>query len=421
MYKFLTIAFLFITIAIKAEKPITYASADSLSYQYYMAGEWNKLISFGNEAIQQKIDFKRLRQRMGYAYFMKADYFAAQYQYEKALKFEVSDLDTRIYLYYSALNTGDEDAAKYHASKLPKETQKSLGIKTIKIVDAVDLEYNYKMNLVNTRSNPNYYRLGINSQLGHRLTLYQAVSNYAQSTIGSATSTLNNTSYRILNASYKNQSEYYAAGKWQLNSNISLLAGYHYLNAAVTDTITITETRAQRNENVNVNKTIDTLTNYFPANMFIAKISVKFNRINISMIGTTFAMDTVTTSQIGVQAGIKIPGKTNLYLESALYSMIESNNNHFVFSQSAGISLGPKLWLNGNISIGNLKNYSDNNGLYVYNSEDETTFRTTATLFWFVGKKITFFTNYGYDNKLITNLNINYNQHSFSGGIIWKL
>ncbi|HET7732348.1 MAG TPA: hypothetical protein VFK73_00820, partial [Paludibacter sp.] len=89
--------------------------------------------------------------------------------------------------------------------------------------------------------------------------------------------------------------------------------------------------------------------------------------------------------------------------------------------QTASALLFKKLGVEGNITWGNLNNFSDNNGLYIYNSLDPTTFRTGLTAYWYLLPKISLFGNYTYDTKLIEESNTNYNQHSFSGGIIWKI
>jgi len=74
--------------------------------------------------------------------------------------------------------------------------------------------------------------------------------------------------------------------------------------------------------------------------------------------------------------------------------------------------------------VGNLKNYTEFNGLYVYNSGDVTTFRTGLTLYWYVRKKFILFGNYSFNRKEYQNttgITTNYNQHLFSSGIIWKI
>jgi hypothetical protein len=92
-----------------------------------------------------------------------------------------------------------------------------------------------------------------------------------------------------------------------------------------------------------------------------------------------------------------------------------------VFSQSAGFLFAKRFWLDGNITLGNQKNFVDLNGLYVYNSFDPTIFKTGLSLFWYATNNISLYTNYTFNKKYIVDNDINYFQHSYTGGLIWKL
>ena len=157
-------------------------------------------------------------------------------------------------------------------------------------------------------------------------------------------------------------------------------------------------------------------------------------------------MDTCT--QIGLSVGYTIPGSTNIYLKSSLnvlklqsrtlakdkngvyiykngeYKYDYNTSKNFIFTQTIGGQILKPLWAEASITLGNLKNYNDNNGLYLYNSEDATLFRTGISMFYIFNKNIKFVGNYTYDKKELINTDktiYNYNQHSFSTGIIWKL
>ena len=57
--------------AVKAEdadlRATEVAVIDSITYQHYLAGEWDELIETGKTALERGIDFKWLQQRLGYA------------------------------------------------------------------------------------------------------------------------------------------------------------------------------------------------------------------------------------------------------------------------------------------------------------------------------------------------------------------
>lgn len=380
MVKFIITALVFGSVVVHGQQPLTFLTADSITYQYYQTGEWDKLIITGKQAIGQKIDYKRLRQRIGYAYFVKEDYYSAQKHYEKALTFDEYDSDTRVYLYYCGLNTGNEAFARLQVEKLPKELQQKLKEGSFKPVYAVDFELNYKTNNSNSRSNPTYLRVGINTQIGYHLSLYQSVSNYQQ----------------MIDTSVTKQPGYFASLNWSLSSHISLNVAYHYMN---TD--------------------IDGYK--YPGNLLFAAITTELNRFSLGINGSILSDGSNNFQQAGLLAGVAFPGKSNIYLKSAVSGMLATGNNRIIFSQTVGARIAKPLWAEGNVTFGNLQNYHDHNALYIYNSIDPATFRTGLTLFWHTGKNVTLFGNYIHEIKQIVLTSINYKQQSFSGGIIWKL
>ena len=90
----------------------TSATADTVTKQLFQQGNWGELIDAGNQILKEDIDFKTLRQRMGYAWLMKGNYLMSRWQYEKALKFDKADEISNLYLYYSGLNMSDEGVAR---------------------------------------------------------------------------------------------------------------------------------------------------------------------------------------------------------------------------------------------------------------------------------------------------------------------
>ena len=427
MYKFVIIAFILVSVSVHAvvlkqcevsdslvsltehKTSLDFQTVDSLTYQYYLAGKWNELIKTGEEAIRNQIDYKRLRQRLGYAYFMKADYYAAMKQYEAALVFDKTDLDTRAYLYYCGLYTGSESYARYQASMLPEITQKYLDVKAFKIVDAIDLEYNYKSNDSKTRSNPTYWRVGCSTKLSYQLSLYQAFSSYSQNL--DSTGTENN----FFSRAAVTQKEYYAGLSWKPAANFDFILGYHYINTKINDSVSY---KIPLIDVVRKDTILQT------GNMFFGKIAFKYNRFDLGLSASLLTYNKILTQQYTLMAGITLPGTLGIRLKSTVDVMFDKEARRLIFSQTAGLAPLTNVWVEGNVTLGNLTDYADYNGLYILNSKDPTIFKTGGTIFWQALKKISLFANYGYDIKQlkgINNTNTNYNQHSFSGGIIWKI
>jgi len=380
MHKLIIVILLLVAVKVRAGEPVTFQSADSISYKYYMEGEWDKLIETGEQAIAQNIDFKRLRQRMGYAYFVKEDYYASQKQYEKALEFDEFDADTREYLYYCGLNTGNLASARIHAQKLSDEAKKRLGIHAFNPLVSIDLEYNYKSNNSDTRSHPSYFRGGLFTQVGYRISLYQSASNYKQT----------------VDSVLIKQPDYFALINWSLTSHTTFSAAYHHLNTS--------------------------LDGYkYPGNLVFASLSTRLNRFTFGLNSSFFRYDIGDFKQIGLLAGVSLPGKANLYFNSCLTGMIEPDSNHLIFAQFVGARILKNLWVEATCTVGNIQNYNDHNALYIYNSIDPTLFRTGLSLYLNANKNITLYGNYLYDTKQVEQTTNQYIQQSFLGGIIWKL
>jgi tetratricopeptide (TPR) repeat protein len=415
MRKYIILVLLIVPLFNYAQDKQYNQKVDSITYKYYLNSDWNNLIIKAKEAIKDSIDFKFLRQRLAYAYFAKGDYTSSQEQYEKALKFDEKDIDTRTYLYYCGLYGGNESFTRYHAGELTSELKKVLKIKPFRILNSVDVEYNYKSNNNGKRGNPAYIRGGIDSQFGYRLNLYQAFSTYGQTNMSSFEEPSGLLQLQIKDSTAIKQFEYFALLGWTITPHLNFDIGYHNVNSK----LKIKNTYAI--SSINYKEIFDTIVN-LPGNMFCTKLTYTLNRFDLALSGSIFNYDSTLTHQYGIHAGISLPGKHKIYLKSSLYGMIDSNaNNRLIFNQSAGVLFFKKLWIEGNITLGNLDNYTDNNGLYIYNSQDPTVFRSGFSLFWSVLPKISLFGNYTYDTKLIKEDLTNYNQHSFSGGIIWKL
>ena len=383
MVKYLILAFLLFPLLLKSQEKLTFHQVDSLTYQYFLKGQWKELINLTKKSEPLGFESKYLYQRAGYAYFMTADYFLARDQYEKALKFDPVDPVTLEYLYYCGLNTGSEESARYYARNLDPETLKRLGIVSIKPVDALDMELNYKSNDATTRSDPSYYRVGIKTQLGYRLSLYQSVSYYGQTIDGNRTK----------------QPEYFALLKWQATPKIQLKGAFHGINTKV-------------------------MSYSYPAYLGFLGVSSQIKRFNLEGNISVLSLDTATVQQFGVQATVSLPGKSGVYFTSGLTGIAQNGTSRSVFSQSVGLKCFKKVWAEGNVTFGNLNNYNNLNALYVYNSYDPAVFRTGMTMFYLLNRHITIIGNFTYDQKEYgNNLNNNqyYKQYSISGGIKWRL
>ncbi|HEY5510181.1 MAG TPA: hypothetical protein VIK10_04055 [Prolixibacteraceae bacterium] len=381
MYRYPVIILLLLPLFSFSQAELSFSKMDSLSYQYYLKGDWKKLIDLSKETDSQNIESKQIRQRVGYAYFMSGDYYSAMNQYEKAYEFDQSDDLTKEMLYYSNLYAGSMNT-RYHAGNLSPASSARLEIKKKNPVESIDVEFNLKTNKTATRSDQMYYRIGVNSDLGYRVSLYQAYSYYDQ------------TISRVVTQ----QPEYLALLKFTLSPVWHLKMAYHHLFTNV--------------GNVNL-----------PENLGFIAVTSQFNRFNLEVNGSVLNSSLHTTNQIGFHAGVVLPGKQGIYLNSAIVGMYENAAFRTIFAETAGLKCAKALWAEGNITVGNLKNYSAINSLYVYNSVDPSIFKTGFSLIYFLGKNLTISGNFTFDQMENSSVaaNKNYYQYSYSGGIKWKL
>jgi hypothetical protein len=402
MRKYLTLL-LIILPTISRSQEMTYQYADSVTYGFYLKGNWDSLIVIGKEAIKNEIDFKYLRQRLGYAFYLKGDYQESINQYEKAYNFDKFDEITNLYLYYGATNIGEHSYALYHAKKLSEETRKWLDLKPLKLISFVDLEYNHKWNNQTNRSDPDYLKIGLNTRLNFSSNLYQAFSRYSQ-----------NASYADEYNEYKSrisQIEYYALLSKSIGPKFGFDIGYHFIKTnfdTQTRDIVLNEI-TERN---------DTLS--YPGNLFFTKIRYKLNRFNISTSASLYSTSFNKTYQFGLNFGMGLPGKNNIYLWNSIYYLKDNYNNWLVSSHSAGLSLFKKFWMEASATFGDLTNFTEMNGMYIYNSFDPTSLKTGLSLYYYMNKHISIFTNYSIEKKQNIYLLNKYIQNSVSSGMIYK-
>ena len=381
MYKFLLIFLLGVPLMGLSQEKLSFAKVDSLSYQYYLKGDWQKLIHLTESAFNQQIESKFMHQRAGYAYFMTGDFTAAEIQYGKALEFDQGDELTKEFLYYSSLNSGSANQRLYAGALSPSTAQK-LEIQQYSAVELIDTEFNLKINQSASRSNQSYYRIGINSNLGYHFSIYQAFSNYQQT----------------VNSILTRQPEYLAVVKWIPNKTWRVRVAYHHLFTQVG-------------------------TSRYPGNLGLIALGTQWKRFSFEVNSSILTSSLATTQQTGLLANVVLPGRYNIYLTGSLVGMYEDGSFRPIYSQTAGLKCSKKLWAEGNITFGNLKNYNTYSSLYIYNSADPTLFRTGLSLTYFAGKRLSVMTNFTFDRQKIESVLTNnlYYQYSFSGGLKWRL
>lgn len=90
-----------------------------------------------------------------------------------------------------------------------------------------------------------------------------------------------------------------------------------------------------------------------------------------------------------------------------------------VYSQLVGFKAANKVWLETNATFGNQADYIDRDGLYIYNTFDDTKLKFGESVYYQLDH-LQLQLNYSYENKSDALQAITYHQHSFTAGILWK-
>jgi len=388
-FKCFLIGLFFLNLAAIGQNNSDFHSVDSLTYKYYLEGDWEHLISAGTEGIQNGIDYKFLRQRLGFAFYSKGNYYQASRHFEKALSFDSYDSFTLTYLYYSYLYCGQTESAVFITGKMPEDLRKKLSVKLFQPIESIELEYNFKYAASGLRSNPQYFHIGVNSNIGSKLALYQMFSDYKQSI--KIQQFKQNENVRDL------QPEYFALLKYSLSPHFMIMTAYHYLHP-----------------------TSNIITS--SANLGFLELSSDFGRMNFRINASVLKSSSYSVVQSGIKTGVLFSGSLNAYSISSLSMTSRQSITHFIFDQKAGFKIFKSGWIEGSVTAGDMTYYNDHEAMYIYNLIDATTFRTGVTLFIYAGKHITIWTNYSYERKeYFENSQYHYNQFSYLGGIKWKL
>jgi hypothetical protein len=161
----------------------------------------------------------------------------------------------------------------------------------------------------------------------------------------------------------------------------------------------------------------------YPGNLGLLAIAANINRFNFEANTSFLKAASTKTLQMGLQASVVLPGKSDIYLKGSAVGIIESGAFRTIYAQTAGLKCAKNLWAEGNITLGNLNNYNTLNSLYIYNSADPSIFRTGFSLIYFLGKHLSILGNFTFDQQQYTTNSVtnNYFQYSYSGGLKWKL
>lgn len=403
MYKLIFILFGFILSNIRCEAQSVngFQLIDSLSYQQYLKEDWDNLLNTGKLAKKQDIVYPNLSLRLGYAALMNGNNSLSLKHYQDVLKLNSYQKNA---LYFCALNNLSlirRDVAIYIANKLSSDEKKLLNLSTKKAIEFADFEISVKPSSTETRKTGQYYRIGFGNRINYRWKLYHSFAMYRQVLLAPDTTTIfprrNGPPVRNNFRNFLvNDFQYFLKSEYFLSEKVSLTNTFHFIKTNFDG--------AQFNTSI-----FNVGLKYF---MPFADVKLEVNAGPL--------IDSLLT-QVAFSSTYFPSGNNKFYGNSRLSFQRRTNLSQLNFYQMLGLKIGNKLWLEMNCTLGQIKNLIDNDAFYIYDAMDAGNYRIGTSLIIPFNEKVSLLTNYYFEQKKLLLQNNNYNLHSFTTGISWKL
>ena len=338
----------------QAEKDFNYYN--TLTYNQYLAENWNDLIITGREALDQGYDSYYLRMRLGIAYYSKERYILSEKQFLKALEFNEESADATSYLYYQKLFTSREKEA--HTYYEIDEEYKP------KFVSDIYVEAGVKVS--DEKAKPRNVRYGLFSlkhELSTRVSFFHAFQYLERDYMeddgtGSATGSgpqFGNT--QLLTS----QNEYYAALDILAGRGFYISPAYHFQRV---------------------------LFEGWKYNNYVLSVALSKD-IGITKLytsGSYSRIDGLNQTQFGVGLTIYPLANQNFYIDNLIIRQKASEIWRSQFKQRLGFRLAKQIWLEGWYAAGAMRYFNEKNAFIVFNSPNIIDMRYGGGLTWLIKK-----------------------------------
>lgn len=423
----------------RGQEPLSFHTADSLTYNLYEQNRWKDLVFTGNQALKAGHDYFYLRMRLGIAYFMQEHYRIAALHFEKALAFNSSDQLAYDYLIKSYDWGGLEVESASVARRFPGLVKRSKHAGG----------FIHSLNFYGGGSLSNGYDILSGIDPGGEAAIY-----------GEATSG-GNMFYSHAGLEFSPAPQF----RWYLAYNYLLLPRKQIISVGGHDTISHRYDLRQNQVHFNAPLRLSGGWHITPA----------FNLLYTGFQPVVTAYDTVASAydfrktdtlypnyivslnltrelpyaSLSISAGLSDFNNTwqkQLTFGSAVYPFAnlnfyglfdisvlnEASTYSLHYRSGIGLRFLSFLWLEGTHTFGDLKNAHSQNGLLVYNAAGNIGSSSSAAAFIRISDKVMLLLQYIYvkhEDQILEYLDytnfrydsFRYNNHHIMGGIKWKL
>ncbi len=373
---------------------------DSLTYQQFLNKDWKNLVKTAKEAEKNNIDFFYLTIRKAVANFYLENYSEAISLFEKSLQENPNDEYSLEYLYFAYVYAGKTANAQLLSKKI-SHLQKKHRLNSVSYEGGFSTTFNFnklknqKINSPygqfakqNVTENCFYHSLNFDEQFFYRWKIFYGATFLKLNSINKINVFEQKNNFSASVEQYQGflNVDFSLKRNWQLGTSLHFL----YLNVNSTNAsfdiywkkpyfFEIKNSLKEFAFNFHLTKDFK-----FTKHQIFATIS-NLNEEKQLQIGTNvsfypFGNQKLTLfSEINFQMAEEnfLPQKT-----SFTFGIETENTNRVIFSQKINAKIWKFIWLEGNFSLGEIKNFTENNGFVIYNSVDKITQKFGFSLYF---------------------------------------
>jgi len=378
-----------------AQVPLTYRSADSLTYHQFVNRNYAELRNTVLQALRQDIDFYYLRMRMGISYYESKNYDSAIPHFRRAVQMNPANETANEYYYFSLLFSGRFDDAEDFASSFDADFKKRLGIKETKkpfseisVGGGAIINQNLQENkslitgsthpvaLSTFEGNTYFGKAILKSKISPRFSVYNGITFFRSNATGVLKHPVQpgtfSRDYSNSFFQYNIQSIY----SFPFGLRLGASAGYYNEKSFLLS--------YDPEANNPPNLVLDLPYNH---NAFSATILAGFRINRFDFFASGSIANLLKKKQRQAEFGIIIYpfGNQSLFSVSRVAYLDNSGNQSIILAQKIGAKLSNNVWAEVEVEAGNMHGYLKSGGLVAFNTADPVGFNSGLNLNFLFG------------------------------------
>ncbi len=378
-----------------AQEPLTYRSADSLTYSQFVGKKFAELRYTVRQALRQEIDFYYLRMRMGISFYERMDYDSATRHFRRAVEMNPADETAKEYYYFSLLFSGRNDDAEDLASSFNADFKKRLGIKETKkpfsevsfgagaIINPSIQENKSLISgsiqqvALSTFERNTYFANAIfKSKPSSRLSIFNGLAFFQSNATGVLKHPIQPGTFSTDYSNSFFQVNLQAAYSFPVGLRIVASAGYYNEKSFLLGYDPVANNPQELILNLPYNH------NAFSGALLAG---LRIDRFDLFVSGSIATLLKKNQKQAEFGVAYFPFGNQSIFSVSRVAYLNNSGNQSIIFSQKLGGKVSENLWADFEVETGNMHGYLKAAGFVAFNSADPLYFNSSLNLRFFIG------------------------------------